>query len=232
MKTTIPKRLFRELSKLAEDAPDKLVSLGNDLTQVAPQLYPFDSLSATVRRSIGVFKPDLADPSRSDDRQREFSGELAQSISSLLYTAGASHLPMTEVLAAAIQTIEENFQDSAESLEAFVRTILGCSDLVLSFKSTALREDNENIVVDSKIIVDIRPVFDTEQSDAIRAHALLYRLKITHRTSSDVDAKIYTLSQEALDELSQAVTRAKLKIEHLKSMPLSQTLGMLLEENK
>jgi len=230
MKTKISKRLFRELVKLAESESKLLSQLAVDLPGIAPHLYPFDSLIGVVRDVIGDFRPQGA--GRTDEKQADFATDLGQSLTALLYTAGASALSNEEVIAAAIETIETNFPEHAESLSSFVRRVLGCRNLLLSFKSTALREDNENIVVDTKIIVDIRPIFDFDPAEAISAHTLLYRLKVTHRTSNDVETKIYTLSQDALDELSRAVDRSKSKIEQLRSTPLASALGLLLEENK
>jgi hypothetical protein len=230
MKTKIAKRLFRELEQLSESAPELLARLSVDLPSMAPQLYPFDSLIGVVRDVIGDFRPPAVDGR--EEKSSDFAKDLGQSLSGLLYTAGASALSSDEVIASAIATIESNFPEHAEGLSSFVRNVLGCRNLLLSFKSTALREDNENIVVDSKIIIDIRPIFDFDPSEAIRAHTLLYRLKITHRTTSNVETKIYTLSQVALDELSEAVDRSKRKIGQLKSTPMEQTLGLLLEEEQ
>lgn len=230
MKTNISKRLFRELETLADSNPATLGSLAEDLTSITPQLYPFNSLIGIVRSSVGGLK--LPSPAGGGENQADFANELGQSLTALLYTAGASSLSSEEVIAAAIETIETNFPAHAEALTAFVRRVLACRNLLLSFKSTALREDNENIVVDSKIIVDIRPTFSSDPSEAISAHTLLYRLKITHRTSNDVETKIYTLSQDAIEELSRALDRSKGKIEQLRSVPLEKTLGLLLEETK
>lgn len=230
MKTKISKRFFRELAILAKSDPSLVKSLAQELPKITPQLYPFDSFLEVVRGIVGQFQPPQND--RPLESRVDFAADLSQSLTSLLYTAGASSLSNGEAISSAIATIEANFSDHLEILTEFVQSVLGCRNLLLSFKSTALREDNENIVVDSKIIVDIRPIFDFDISSEINAHTFLYRLKITHRTSSDVESKVYTLSQDALDELSHAVDRAKEKIEQLKSLPLSGTLGVLLEENK
>ena len=215
---------------LAESAPELVSRLAEELPKIAPQLYPFDSFLGVVRAVVGPFQP--ADGGRPSDKRADFAADLSQALTSLLYTAGASALSAEESISSAIETIEAHFPENAEILSSFVLAILGCRNLLLSFKSTALREDNENIVVDSKIIVDIRPIFDFDASAAINAHTFLYRLRVTHRTSNDVESKVYTLSQVALDELSRALVRAKDKIEQLKSSPLSGTLGVLLEEYK
>jgi len=230
MKTKIPKRFFRELAILAGSAPELVARLADELPKIAPQLYPFDSLVGVVREVVGGFHPPEAE--RVNDRRVDFSADLSQSLTSLLYTAGAASLSINEIIDSASETIETSFPEHAEILSSFVRGILSCRNLLLSFKSTALREDNENIVVDSKIILDIRPIFDFDLSEAVNAHTFLYRLKLTHRTSNEVESKVYTLSQDALDELARALGRAKDKMELLRNLPLSRTLGVLLEERQ
>jgi len=230
MKTNISKRMFLELAKLASDAPTALGRLSQDLTRLAPHLYPFETLRDTVLSSLDA--SEMEPGGKMPERPADFTGDLSTSLTKLLYMVGAAHVPASTILSDSITTIRKDYVSHAEPLEAFVTEIFGCKDLLLSFKATALREDNENIVLDSKLVVDIRPVFDSETIDVVSAHTLLYRLKITHRTARDVEARIFTLSQDALDELALAIERSRKKIEKLKSRSLGESLGLLLEENK
>lgn len=230
MKTTISKRTFRELAVIASAAPAALDRLATNLLTLTPQLYPFEALRGIVAASLD--ESETLPNGKLPDRKKEFDDELSNSLSNLLYSVGLAHVPATEIMGEAVKAIREEYKDTAVQLEQFVGRLFGSQALLLSFKATSLREDNENIVLDTKIVVDIRPVFDCESVKTVGAHTLLYRLKITHRTSSDIESCVYTLSQEALDELSETVKRAHAKIDKLKSMPLVQTLGMFLEENK
>lgn len=225
MKTRLPSPLFEELALIAKHNRDLLVALGSELSAMPTQMYPFESVGDAVRRVLS------ASPVTNSDGE-DIKEDLSHSLSKILYSVAGSYSEPSELLRATIQTIERDYPTFSAPIIEFVRALLNAKQLLLSFKATALREDNENILLESKVVVDIRPIFDVDRGSEVVAHTFLNRLKIRHRTASIVETKIYTLGLEQVDELLQTLERAKSKILSLKRCVGEGALGVHLEHKK
>lgn len=231
MKPRFQARTLKHLADLAKDAPGALEVLVAELSRLEAMLYPFDAVNDCIKEALQEYRAQQAFTEGCLTKE-DFASELARSLSNILYIGGSSSHGPTEVAAAALAAVEEGFPEQTEKLRPFLEKVLGLKTLLLSYKSTVLREDNENIVVGTKLIVDVRPVFsqlDPEQGDG---HILVVRLKVSYRNGSDIETRVFTLDREGLNEMSDAVQRTILKISALKKSMANNPLGPLVEDKR
>lgn len=93
----------------------------------------------------------------------------------------------------------------------------------ISIKSAILRWENKCIYDDSRIISDIRPVFNNRNEEEIISNIILHQLRIDYREDNDVEKEIFiTLNENNLIDLKEVVDRALRKNEILKQIKLNK----------
>ena len=107
--------------------------------------------------------------------------------------------------------------DRAE-LEEFLGSLMNeavSGNLRLTQKAFTLTFDRENVVHDTKLLLDVRPVFGGPDSDELRALTLLYNLKVVYSPSivspQGATAKVFALDEKDLKRLKESIARAEMK---------------------
>ena len=102
------------------------------------------------------------------------------------------------------------YDRTVEVVSRFVSELLSSSDLLVASKATALYEDSERLLLETKLLVDVRPIFDPKHAATIAATTLLYKLRMTFRApqGGDLDTMVFTLREPELKELARVVDRA------------------------
>ena len=118
-----------------------------------------------------------------------------------------------------------------QNLQVVVVNIISMDNLRLSTKATELAYENEKYITGSRILTDIRPVFDGTRT-VIQGLFVAYSLSIEYACGQESD-KTYFLSMDEndLDELEQAIAGARLQAKAISSL-LGSTGTPLLEKAK
>jgi len=119
---------------------------------------------------------------------------------------------ITELL---VESEDEDLKIDKERSELFkanLNKLLSFDNSIgLSIKGTQLLDENQNIFERSRIITDIRPIFDSYKIDKIDASLVIHNLKIRF-ISQETDSDIYfILDQNDLKDLKEQILRAEKK---------------------
>jgi uncharacterized protein (UPF0335 family) len=134
-------------------------------------------------------------------------------------------------------TIEETTQDLIKALEElndetlkidsafqeFLKSILSVSNndsLNLTKKAYNLIHERDNLITDSKIITDLRPVFGGSDNDEIKACSILFNLRISFQKKSKLDKEtsvVFALDEKDLKNLKEQINRAEQKAKTIES---------------
>jgi hypothetical protein len=185
------------------------------------RLYPFERIDDTVNKCLIEAK---VKPSEGDD--------LGDAVASFVYTVGASNRQPNELLQEAAETLKGAHDERAiELVVRFLSDVLAASGLLLAAKATALYEDNERLLLDSRLIVDVRPIFEPRLPTSIAATVVLYKLRMSIRSphSGDIDTMVLTVREEELKELGKAVGHA---IEKAGVVRQARPFGVALVESQ
>ena len=77
-----------------------------------------------------------------------------------------------------------------------------------TIKAYNLLSENEKVYLESRIISDIRLVFDTDLETKTRGAVLLHQLKLTYKQDGDVKESFIALDSNDLNDLKDSITRA------------------------
>lgn len=213
MKIQLSSRTLKDLAKLGALSDDELSRLDDALGAMPMRVYPFDSMADVVREALS---------------SNDAAAEIGNGLTSFLYAiAGASESPI-EFVDTALEKLRKEEPARADRIGKFLSRRIGRRNLLLSFKSTALYEESEHLLLESKVLVDLRPVFDFASTTEVAASALLYKLRMTYRSpsTSEVETIIFTVRGTELSELGKVIQRAGLKAETLRGVT---GMGTILE---
>lgn len=214
-------RLVEHLRPLARLSPSALDSIFREIADAPIALYPFETVSAIVEDAVkGELEPVPA---------KQLGGALGSFAFAL---ASASEPASTSMERFEANLAAELSSEEASAVGSFLRRFANSPNVLTSFKATALYEDGEKLVLSSRLLIDVRPVFDPSTTDKIAASTLLYRLRITCRAPNDsaTETVVFTLHDDELSELKAVIVRAGTKAEVLKRLLKNGPLGEILEE--
>ncbi len=210
-----------QIAKVAELPAEVRAHILERVGGLPLRLYPFEDIDDAVEECLKQAK--LIDEKWSD---------LGSSIAQFLYTVGASTQEPRVLLSNAAERIKEDHDpQTADVVVGFLAQLLESPALIIGSKATALYEDSERLLMDSKLLVDVRPIFDPRRSESIAATALLYKLRMTSRAphSGEVETTIFTLRESELTELAAVVERALKKATVIRE---ARPFGVMLVESK
>jgi hypothetical protein len=116
-----------------------------------------------------------------------------------------------------------NLQVDYDLLKRKLETFLDIRKLKLISKSTIVQRDGERLYCESKILSDIRPIFDDDPSVMPSGAVITHTLKITYHTGTDRQELHVVLNSEELELLHEVIARAQTK---------EKTLQALMKEAK
>lgn len=99
----------------------------------------------------------------------------------------------------------------ASSLKTKLEKLLNIRPLKLISKATIIQRDGERLYCESKILSDIRPVFDDDVSVVPSGAVITHTLKITYHLGRDRQEFHVVLNAEELASLHEVIARAQMK---------------------
>ena len=101
--------------------------------------------------------------------------------------------------------------------------LLGSPGLVLSVKASFLQREHTNVLLDAKVITDIRPVF-FENLEAPASTVLVHHLKLSYIHDNAPHEIYVSMDDSDLTTLKKSITRAEEKRKALKPLMMSSKL--------
>lgn len=111
----------------------------------------------------------------------------------------------------------------------YLQKLFSARNLYISAKGAALATEYERLLIETKIITDVRPIFENSEETSVLGYILMHTLKLSIEGSSDTEDICVALSDELLTALDAQIQRTKRKSETL-SQALGISLGPRVEE--
>lgn len=171
------------------------------------------ALDATAAVSISI-EDDIVDFSTSVHSLKDVSATERSALCEAL--VGVHYLRATPGLTEAgfLADVEEAALNAEYTTDALsnllnnVRQALRSRVLRASIKAWALLNDEERIYLHSRILTDVRPVFDDEDAGRLLASVIVHTLKIATRVDGRVQGVYVSLDSDDLKELRNVIDRA------------------------
>jgi hypothetical protein len=217
LKTEIPLKVIDAVANVASTHPQVLSGISKEMLGVEVGLYPFDWVRQVVSEGL---------PS---DTTLEIDN-ISRAINGILFAFAYSHQNTPTLLAEVNNILIEKYSAQRDEVYRFISDLSCGENLFASFKSTILAEEAVNLVEDSRIIVDVRPVFSGDDASKIIASIFTRTLRVTCRDSVESPPKVISFSfgSEDLEELKAAIVKAEEKLRCLKEN-LGDRFGIIVE---
>ena len=120
----------------------------------------------------------------------------------------------------ALKTANIKLTKSAEELLVELLEKSQNENLKITRKAFVLEYDQSNLLTDSKILTDVRPIFGFEESnDEIKHSIIINKLRLSYRKNSESKEKetlFFALDENDLKDLKFQIIRAEKKAEQIK----------------
>ncbi len=204
-----PKRLdpLLKLAKLSEDSIDELFTV-------------------LANQPVQLYLPDAPNSIAKDLRSIPYQDgvTIVETLLSLYPAILASDSPVNIFIDDLVEAFTEEFgqkkdfqPDVALSLLNALQKLLRVPSLATGAKATNVLYQIERNLVTSRVISDIRPIFDLE-SDEINGALVIHTLKLEYFSDDTDNTKEFFVSLNAadIDQLIHNLTRAKRKAQRLR----------------
>ena len=212
MAMKIPKGHRASLLALAQLSPEDF----GRLIQAIQNLPPRQVLVELRNRLIGVM-PGL------DLVNRRM---LAESLVSMYASMLRGEIPVGQFVEDLTDAVTE--QDSSEDVRETMRERLGrllnVTNLRLSAKATVLRVDHERVYNTSRVISDLRPVFDEPVEEGLSGFMIIHQLKIVSLRHGEPEELFFAMDDNDLALLKKTLDRAELKSKQIHQLLIEKNL--------
>lgn len=209
MPLNIPRTDFPALAELLNLPDSTAARLVDALRGEKPSLFP-RTLSINIASKAGIERP-----------------KATKFVSIIIKTFVAykkSGIPLEEFITELRETLSGSriqgliYSDSEwEKRESFLREILECEDpLGVTAKALHVMMDHAKTFRNARILTDLRPVFQSNPSDAPAAGIIIHTLKVEYRAAQEEREFFVALDSNDLARLETLIKRAKLKEKALK----------------
>jgi hypothetical protein len=183
--------------------------LSEFFSSLTPFPYREDDLKASVlHRFLNELGPDIA----------SLLSDAAAAIFSLLVTIEANEYQPLELIndvcnaVLADKTFASFDESSQETLRERLRIFLEHEGRIsLSIKAADLSTEGTNVFLNSRILSDIRPIFDSKVENGIIGAVVVHSLKIEYQEGNFRKEFYVTLDNLDLRKLSEDISRAVAK---------------------
>jgi hypothetical protein len=207
----IPEKYRKGLAAILSLTDDTLEKLITALKNAPLKLFP-PSLSETISDSL----PDISIDALND---------IVETLQSLYYTK-QHHDTSPDVMAedvcdamemSGVESPQSALDDRANVKSRLTR-LLNIESLNTLAKGLIVLRTNENIFQDARIVTEMRPIFGSDPEAPPTAAVILHMLNITYQHQGEAKEFYIALDLDDLDILQEAIDRADLKAESLKSL--------------
>lgn len=209
VKITIPKHAIKGFVyylKLSEE--DKALFI-TELKKVPLGVRSSEVYDYFSNRSDALNSEDLVDLAVSFVGVDEETGLTLTELSKSMNQSLKDHVSAEELILGKIS--EKNIYLLLQAMNS--------DNFQITNKSHALSLDRSNLVEESKILVDVRPVFGGQDENEIKASVLLYNLRFSYLQNSTtrLSRNVYfSLDEEDLSLLKEQIIRAEKKAREIK----------------
>ncbi len=203
----IPKSAFRHLAALAQHA-DKLDAIVKEL-QCCESPADHEASAKTIAKATGIRAADISDVFDGLSSLRGLMDRTEMSASTLVEVVDTN----IEEQATSVwkSTNLDNWRNAKPQIAEVLAQIPDSSPLGIQQKARDLTYAHQNVLTESAIITDLRPIFDTT-GDRIRALVLTHMLSISYSDGGTTTRRIeFALDAADLADLLKAAERGKRK---------------------
>jgi hypothetical protein len=105
---------------------------------------------------------------------------------------------------------EETATQRLERLRGRLSALLEAPPLILAAKASTLQREHTNILMSTRVITDIRPVF-LDEPDSAQGAMIVHVLKLSYFHDSEPKEIFVAMDYDDLNDLERTITRAKAK---------------------
>ena len=206
-RTTFGEDVFKALELLSRVAPAKIEAVVVDLERELPLKLILDD---DVERIV-LANAALATES---DEVKTAVFEVVGGIHSLLQTTNTSvNQLIADISEAYLATVEDEDGQAhtgrkIENLQNNLRLILRVKQVYASTKALTLLNDEERLFLRSKIVTNVRPIFEEDVALPIIGSIITHSLKISVRSNGNNEHYYFALDSRDLLELRDSIDRA------------------------
>jgi hypothetical protein len=206
----VPSRYRTGLSSVAQLTDADVLALQQSLN-VGPTELSIEDLAAQVEGKI------------SSDIDAKRLLEAVASLLGLLPESGAGADRLAQEIGEA-ESLEIP-DDERASYVARLKTLMGIPALAVFSRATDVMTEQEKIFHDVRILTDVRPVFEPDVSEGVKAAGVVASMKIEYHPMGrrEIEAVFVSMDRGDLEHLGRVVSRALAKMD---------SLGDLLKESQ
>lgn len=200
MRLTVHKQLSDDLRILSGMDGHQFEKLCEQFSNLPVRMFPYDDIDLAVRAS-GF-----------QDEEASSVSEFVLNVFFLLFAYGKKPSSMAESLADKV--VQADFSETERgNLRTRLERLFSIEPLFISIKATNLFNDNERVLVGSKILTDVRPVFPNGDTDAVLGYTVIHNLKLIYQDSEGSKEFLVALGIEELQSLEEDLSRARGKMQ-------------------
>ena len=200
----IPDRHFKGFSKLNSFTEDEVSSLISAIENEPPGAN-FKVLSGKIQSLVGL--------------EEDIANIILSLTLSLLSSLEDSELDIEKFKNSIYSSLEEKEKEDlipTTSLRKYIDLILQKGqNLKVTTKAHTLNSERERILVSSRIITDIRPVFNDEKEEEIQGSIIIHTLQLEFFEDSKKKTMFFAVDSKDLEKLKTDVERAEKKHEKI-----------------
>ena len=184
------KKLLKKLGDIADELP--LFEIRNLFKKL--ELFDLKDRDAVSSILVAIFILRI----KADEGSEEFADDIIRAVKN----------SKSELIS--------GFKDWIE-LKKRILEILQLNSIYSSVKAFSLKTDSDKILVESKILTDIRPIFDNSNTDHFTRAIVVHNLKIIYHKDDEHKSIMLSLSGDNLQDLKKIILRAEKKESAIKS---------------
>jgi hypothetical protein len=201
-KLTVPSVFKPALAKLAAIPAQSAAELISAVGSSQPVLNP-----KKMALQIGPATPSI-------------SGEDLEQILTALFSLSAvrvlNKVPITSFLDDVCESLHprKNDVDSAV-LRSRLEQLLQSEPVVLAAKGSAIQREYPNVIVNARVLTDLRPVFG-DGPETLQSGIITHNLKLTYLESNEMRESFFAMDDDDLTMLQKSIVRAQVKSKTLR----------------
>jgi hypothetical protein len=208
----VPSALKPALLMLAELPEASAIALISAVRSLKTILNP-KKMAAAIRPEV----PSIA-------------GNELESLLKALFSLSAARVTNTVSIASFLDDVCESLdlekKGAPDLLRSRLEQLLRAEPIVLASKASAIQREHSNVMLNARVLTDVRPVFG-DGPEAIRGAVITHSLKLTYIHSGELEESFFALDDEDLAKLQKAIVRAEYKSKAIRLfMDKSGLLGM------
>lgn len=200
---TVPLAFRPTLAKLSSLPDEAIQELLAAIASATPISNP-----KTMASRIGLFVPSIP----SEDLYQIF-----RVLFSLSAVRVINKVSMPGFLEDVCESLQTRKGGNTAALKSRLEQLLQAETLILATKASAIQREHANVLVNARILTDLRPVF-LDGPESLRGAVVVHTLKLTCvQASSDAREFFFALDDDDLAILQKTIIRAEAKSRTLRA---------------